>query len=61
MQTYDELAELARLCANNARTTINKETAAGLWGLARKYQEKAAKLKGAEGPDIGTPPPWVPE
>lgn len=37
MQTYDELAELARICVKNAHIAHRKETAAELWRMAREY------------------------
>jgi hypothetical protein len=55
---YEELVELARLCANNARIASTTDVAAVLWRIAREYQEKAAKLDGDKLPDIGKPPQW---
>jgi|HubBroStandDraft_6_1064221.scaffolds.fasta_scaffold8525557_1 hypothetical protein len=57
MQTYEELAELARICARNARITTNKQVAAELWKMAGEYAHKAAKLDSGTLPDIGKPPP----
>ena len=59
MQTYEELAELARMCANNARIANCKEVADALWKMATEYAEKAAKLDSGVLPDIGKPPPWL--
>jgi hypothetical protein len=53
---YEEMIEVARLCANNARIASTKDAAAVLWRIAREYQEKAAKLDGDKLPDIGMPP-----
>jgi hypothetical protein len=52
-----EMAKLARCCANHARIASRKEAAEVLWKMARKYQKKAAELDGGELPDIGEPPP----
>jgi hypothetical protein len=54
MQTYHDLVELARICADNARATRSRGTAEELWTLAREYQAKAAVF-GSKGPDIGKP------
>jgi len=59
MRTYDDLAELARLCALNARLASSKEVAAELWAMAHEYQQEAAKLDGGPLPDIGTLPYWL--
>jgi hypothetical protein len=59
MQTYDDLVELAGLCAGNARIAHSREVAIELWKMAREYQKKAAKLNGGKLPDIGKPPPCV--
>jgi hypothetical protein len=55
MQTYDDLVELARICADNARASRSRGTAEELWRLAREYRAKAGVF-GGEGPDIGKPP-----
>jgi len=59
MRTYDDLAELARLCALNARLASSKEVAAELWAMAHEYQQEAAKLDGGHLPDIGALPYWL--
>jgi len=51
MMTYEDLVELARLCARNARITTNREVADELWRMAKEYQAKAATL--GDFPDIG--------
>ena len=56
MQTYEELAELARVCAKNAHLASSKEIAAELWKMAAEYRDKATKLNGGTAPDIGPPP-----
>ena len=54
MLPYDELAKLARFCANQARTATEKEVRSRAWRLAIQYREDAAKL--GEPPDIGETP-----
>ena len=57
MQTYEELAELSLICAKNAHNTNSREVARELWKMATEYRDKAAKLHGGVGLDIGEPPP----
>ncbi len=61
MLTYDELVELARLCARNSRIATSREVADELWRMAKEYQDQAAKL--GEFPEIGDRPPvrWRPQ
>jgi hypothetical protein len=54
MLSHDELVELARFCANQARTATEKVVRARAWRLAVQYREDAAKL--GEPPDIGEIP-----
>jgi hypothetical protein len=56
MQTYDDIAELARICATQARLTTTKDVASALWMMARNYQERAAQLDSGKLPEIGDPP-----
>jgi hypothetical protein len=46
MLTYDELVELARLCAYNSQITTEREVARVLWQMANEYQAKAARVEG---------------
>lgn len=59
MQTYDDLARLARVCAKNSYMARSKEAGAELWRMAIEYRDKAAKLDGGKAPEIGKPPPWL--
>ena len=59
MLPYDELVKLARFCANQARTTTEKDVASRAWRLAVQYRDDAAKL--GEPPNIGEKPPHVGE
>jgi len=52
----EQLVELARLCANQARATSAKDVAATLWRMAQEYQQKAARLDSGKLPDIGEKP-----
>jgi len=56
MYTYDDLAELARICAKNSHIASSKEVSAKLWELATEYRDKPTRLDGARGPHIGEPP-----
>ena len=55
MLTYEDVVELARLCARNARITMSREVADELWRMAKEYQAQAAKL--GDVPEIGDEPP----
>jgi hypothetical protein len=52
---YDDLVELARLCARNSRIATSRDVADELWRVAKEYQAQAAKL--GEFPKIGREPP----
>ncbi len=53
LPTYDDLAELARICARNARTvTGSKVVAAELWRMATEYQARAAQVDNGETLDM---------
>jgi hypothetical protein len=57
MLTYDELVELARLCARNSRSATSRDVADELWRMAKEYQAQAAKLGGS--PALGDElPAW---
>lgn len=53
MPTYDECAELARLCWRQSYLVQTEGVAAELRLMAREYQEKAAKLDSGNVPDLG--------
>jgi hypothetical protein len=55
MLNYDDLVELASLCARNSRIATSRDVADELWRMAKEYQAQAAKL-GAF-PEIGHEPP----
>jgi len=59
VQIYENLVELARICAKNSHNAGTKEVAAELWKMAREYQQRAAKLDHGVLPDIGKPPVWL--
>jgi hypothetical protein len=56
MQTSDHFAELARLCAAQARLTNSRDVATALWKMAKDHQERAAQLDSGRLPDIGARP-----
>jgi len=59
MLTYDDLVELARLCARNSRIATSRDVADELWQMAKEYQAQAAKL--GTFPEIGDEPmTWNP-
>jgi hypothetical protein len=49
---YDDLVELASLCARNSRITTSRDVADELWRMAKEYQAQAAKLGVL--PELGT-------
>jgi hypothetical protein len=59
MRTYDELADLATMCARQSHVTTSQRVAAELWRMAREYQKEAARLDPDRLPDIGEPPSRV--
>jgi hypothetical protein len=59
MLQYNELVKLARFCADQARTSTEKDVASRAWRLAVQYREDAARL--GEPPDIGVKPPHLEE
>jgi hypothetical protein len=56
MQTYEEVAELARICAKQAHFASSRPVARELWRLALEYQQKAAALDSGNLPEIGPAP-----
>jgi hypothetical protein len=56
-QRRDELVDLARTCAKNARFAASEEMAAQRWKSALQYQAKAKKIGDSGKPiEIGQPP-----
>ena len=56
MPTYEDLVELAKICASHARDATNKDVATVLWKMAEDYQSEAVKLDSGKSPDIGELP-----
>ena len=52
MLIYEDLVELARMCARNARITTSRDVADELWRMA--YQAQAAEM--GDFPEIGDEP-----
>ena len=55
MLTYEDLVELAKLCARNSRISTSREVAKELWQMAKEYQAEAGKL--GDVPEIDEAPP----
>ena len=47
MDKYNELVELALICAGNAHAVETDEAARTLWRMAEEYRAKAAELGSA--------------
>jgi hypothetical protein len=58
MLTYEDLVELAKLCARNSRISTSSEVAKELWQMA-KDQAEAGKL--GDVPEIDEAPPFPSE
>jgi hypothetical protein len=43
MLSYEDLVELAMMCARNAWTTTSNEVAEEPWRMAKEYQAQAAE------------------
>jgi hypothetical protein len=56
MHNHKKAAELAVMCAHNARSSTSRDVADELWRMAKEYQAEAAKLDGTERVDIGEQP-----
>jgi len=56
---HEQLVELARLCANQARAASAKDVAVTLWRMAQEYQGRAARLDDGKLPDIGEKPTFA--
>ena len=55
MQAYDEVVELARICASQMPVTKSDDEAAELRRMAENYRSRAAQLAGGV-PDLGESP-----
>ena len=51
MLIYEDLVELARMCARNARIMTSRDVADELWRMAKEYQAQAAEM--GDFPEIG--------
>jgi hypothetical protein len=51
MPIYEDLVELARMCARNARIMTSRDVADELWRMAKEYQAQAAEM--GDFPEIG--------
>ena len=59
MRTYENLAELARICVRQAWLSSTPDVAGELWRMAKEYQARAAEHDSTAELDIGDPPPWA--
>ena len=59
MLIYEDLVELARMCARNARITTSRDVADELWRMAKEYQAQAAEM--GDFPEIGANPDLSPK
>ncbi len=57
-RTYEDLTQLARICAGSAHIAKNRHAARELWRMALDYQYRAATLDSGKLPDIGPSPSW---
>ena len=55
MHTYREAAELAIMCAYNARSAATQPVAAELWQMAKEYRAEAAKLDSSKSHKVAEP------
>ena len=56
MPTYEDLTELANICARHARCATNEAVAIVLSKMAQEYQAEAAKLDSGKSREVGEPP-----
>ena len=54
MRTYDNLLELATLCAHHAHTTLDARTAGEFWKMAYEYLDRAIHLNSSR-PSVDKP------
>ena len=52
---YDDLVELAQLCAYQAKVTKSRDVAEEFRRMAKEYQRRAAQLDEGRLPNIGKP------
>jgi hypothetical protein len=56
MPTYDDLIELANICARHARCATNETAAMVLSKMAKEYQAEAAKLDSSKSYELSELP-----
>ena len=59
MWAFEDLQELALVCAHQALVTARNRGAAELWRLATQYQAEAAKVGNGKVVNIGKRPRWA--
>ena len=55
MPTYDDLIELANICARHAQCATNETAAMVLSKMAKEYQAEAAKLDSSKSHEVAEP------
>jgi hypothetical protein len=55
MPTYEDLVELAKICARQARAAADQSTATVLLEMAKEYQAEAAKFDSSKSREVGEP------
>jgi hypothetical protein len=56
VHSHRQAAELALMCAYNARGAATHPVAAELWQMAKEYQAEAARLDRNQPVELGEPP-----
>ena len=56
MPTYEDLMELANICARHARCATTEAVAIVLSKMAKEYQAEAANLDSGKSHKVGEPP-----
>jgi hypothetical protein len=56
MPTYEDLVELAKICARQARAAADESVAAVLLEMAKEYQAEAAKFDSSKSHEVDEPP-----
>jgi hypothetical protein len=56
MPTYEDLVELATICARHARAATDSSVASVLLEMAKEYQAEAAKFDGSKAHEVVEPP-----
>jgi hypothetical protein len=55
MPTYEDLVELAKICARQARAVTNESVATVMLEMGKEYQAEAAKFESSQSHEVGEP------